>query len=297
MKTLARAQKRRAAPDPPRPRRAFLGPQRAGRRSSLWDALALVCRDGSLRPVTSSESQSCVKSQIVHGLWGVLKDSALHDGLTADPKSVPPPGNPAPKPAKLDVVEPKLAVPGLPVLQRERAVEGAKRAGRMLLSRTCCWALGPYRSADRLLARASSDAISPLLYRRLPAEYRTRHLIGAQALPSVCMYSLANSAGRACCAALSPDCSAAAVGYSDSSVLFWDMEEAARVHKEAWDERAKADRALREVRAKNQVAIDPQERKVAESAARIAEEAEKQVMPGHPQARGAAGAGAHVAWR
>lgn len=117
------------------------------------------------------------------------------------------------------------------------------------------------------------------------AEYRTRHLVSAQALPSVCAYTLSNSAGRACCSALSPDCSAAVAGYSDSSVLFWDMREAAQAHKEAVERMERAAEAKAALGLDDMIMVGPTQVAKIEREAEVAKEAEKQARPGPPQVR------------
>lgn len=101
-------------------------------RASL--CLLLECQPvpPSRPPRLSFQSQGQGKGIRINsqgGLWGVLKDSALYEGLTAAPKPAPPAGAPARKPVKLDTVAAKVSVPGLPLLERERAVEGARHRG------------------------------------------------------------------------------------------------------------------------------------------------------------------------
>lgn len=107
----------------------------------------------------------------------------------------------------------------------------------------------------------------------------------------MCMYSLSHSAGRACCAALAPDCSLAAAGYSDSSVLLWDMREAALAHKAACDVVGEKVKALEDLGPieEAQVKLGPGKVKAVERALQDANEAEKQARPGPPQVRAAPG--------
>lgn len=80
-----------------------------------------------------------------------------------------------------------------------------------------------------------------------------------------------------------------AAGYADSSVLFWDLAEAARAHKDARERKERALEAEKALKVSDIVTLGPAENARIEREAVVAEEAERQARPGPPQVREPAG--------
>lgn len=84
------------------------------------------------------------------GAWGVLRDSAILEGLSAPAKGVFRGKGPPPRQPKLEAVDAKMSVPGLPTLEKLRAVEGAG-----LKSFETLWKLSsPFIFHEAMLCRA-----------------------------------------------------------------------------------------------------------------------------------------------